>query len=146
MGPARLPDFVIVGVMRSGSTSLFRYLADHTDVFMVQPKEMHFFDQNYIRGLDWYKSRFAAAEAGQRAGEVTPSYLSSSVAMERLAADVPGVQAIAILRDPVDRAYSHYWLRHARGREARPWEQVVAQTSIPPKPRRCSGRRGPHPP
>lgn len=125
-GP-RLPDFVIVGAMRSGTSSLFRYLADHPDVFMATPKELHYFDKHYERGRDWYRARFSGATSRQRVGEATPSYLYNPVALERLAGDVEGVKAIAILRDPVDRAYSHYWLRHARKREPRSWEEVVAE-------------------
>src|SRR2546422_921311 len=59
--PGRLPDFVIIGAKRSGTTSLTRYLGAHPDVFMARPKEPHFFDLHYDRGLDWYRGLFADA-------------------------------------------------------------------------------------
>lgn len=121
-----LPHFVIVGAMRSGSTSLYRWLADHPRVFMAAAKEVRYFDQNYERGHQWYRAQFGPAGPGQVRGEATPSYLAHPGALERLAHDVPGVVAIVVLRDPVDRAYSHYWMQRAKGRESRPWEQVVA--------------------
>ena len=121
----RLPDFVVVGAMRSGSSSVFRYLADHPGVFMATPKELHFFDASYDRGLDWYRDCFADAQPQQLAGEATPTYLGDPGALSRLTTDVPNVKMLAVLRDPVDRAYSHYWMRHARGRENRAWDDVV---------------------
>lgn len=123
------PDFIVVGAMRSGSSSLYRYLADHPGVFMTTPKELHYFDRQFERGLDWYLQHFAAAPAGALRGECTPSYLSEPQALERMAAALPEVQTVAVLRNPVDRAYSHYMMLHARGRERRSWDEVLRKES-----------------
>jgi hypothetical protein len=119
-----LPNFVVIGAMRSGSTSLYKYLQAHPDVFMPR-KEIHFFDRKWDRGLTWYESRFADY-AGQRAiGEATPTYLAEPAALERMVSTIPEARLIAVLRDPVDRAYSHYWMEHARDREPRSFEDAV---------------------
>jgi hypothetical protein len=111
--------------MRSGSSSLFRYLADHPDVFMAEPKELHYFDRWYERGPDWYAAHFSAAPPGTTVGEATPNYLYDPIALSRLRSDVPEVRTLATLRHPVDRAYSHYNMEFARGREPRSWADVV---------------------
>jgi hypothetical protein len=122
----RLPDFVIVGAQRSGSTSLYRYLEDHPEVFMAKVKELHFFDRHFDRGLGWYCQHFAGASPMQRAGEATPRYMASAPAIERLGATLPEARLLAILRDPVERAYSHYWMERARGRDDRSFEAAIA--------------------
>lgn len=123
----RLPDFVVIGAMRSGSTSLARYLGAHPQVFIAPEKEVRFFDEHVGRGLDWYRSRFAAAAPDQLAGEATPRYLASPEAMERMAEAVPGARLIVIARNPVDRAWSHYWMLRARDLEHRPFDVVLAE-------------------
>jgi hypothetical protein len=120
-----LPNFVVIGAMRSGTTSLYKYLQVHPEVFMPR-KEIHFFDRRWDRGLDWYRSRFDGWAGQPAVGEATPSYLADPVAIDRMAAVIPGTRLVAILRDPVDRAYSHYWMERARGRERRSFEQAVA--------------------
>ncbi len=123
----RLPDVIIVGAMRSGTTSLFRWLADHPEVFMAPDKELQFFDEHYDRGLSWYAAHFADGLDTRIVGEGTPNYLYDSHAIHRIATDLPSVKVLAVLRSPVDRAYSHYQMLLARGREQRPWEQVIDQ-------------------
>ncbi len=123
---ARLPEFVVVGAQRCGSTSLYRYLEDHPAVFMAAVKELHFFDRHFDRGLSWYREQFADASPAQRAGEATPRYMASATAVERLAATLPEARLLAILRDPVERAYSHYWMERARGRENGSFEAAIA--------------------
>ena len=121
----RLPDLVVVGAMRSGTTSLFRALADHPDVYMHESKELRFFDEHYARGLEWYAAQFAGEANAEIVGEATPNYLYDSDAIKRLASDLPEVRVLVVLRSPVDRAYSHFQMLRARGREERTWERVV---------------------
>jgi hypothetical protein len=129
-----LPNFLIIGAMRSGTTSLARYLDAHPEVFLAPQKEVHFFDRHYDEGLDWYRRQFSGA-SGQRAiGEATQSYIYDEPVPARMAATVPDARLVAILRNPVDRAYSHYWLNRAQGRE--PLEFAEALTE---EPKRISG-------
>jgi hypothetical protein len=124
-GDHRLPNFLIIGAMRSGTTSLTRYLRSNPQVFMAQPKELHFFDFEYARGADWYRGCFEGAGDVRAVGEATPNYLYLSEAMPRLAALVPDARLVAILRNPVDRAYSHYWHNRSVGREELSFEEAL---------------------
>lgn len=122
----RLPNFVIVGAMRSGTTSLARYLGAHEDVFMAPQKEVHFFDRHFHRGIDWYRDQFKGA-AGERAvGEATQTYLYDERAMLRMAEVLPDARLVAILRNPIDRAYSHYWHNRSIGRESLDFRTAVS--------------------
>src|ERR1051326_983405 len=112
----RLPTFLIIGAGRSGTTSLARYLGSHPHVFMARAKEMHFFDSD-SKTREWYRPRFAEARRQTAVGEATPNYLYEPAAIKRMAAIVPEARLIAILRDPVDRAYSHYWQNRSLGKE-----------------------------
>ena len=122
-----LPDFVIVGTMKGGSSALTRGVGNHPDVFIADGKELHFFDEHFERGLGWYEACFAAATQGQVIGEATPRYMNEQVVVDRMIATLPKGKFIAILRDPVDRAYSHYWHNQRRGREARSFEEAIAE-------------------
>ena len=116
-----LPTFLIVGAQKSGTTSLVHYLAAHPQVY-ARIDEVHFFDRNYERGLDWYSSQFEDAVV---VGESSPEYMFRPEVPPRVAADLPGVKLVAILRDPVDRAYSHYWHNRTRGHEPLSFEAAL---------------------
>jgi hypothetical protein len=110
-----LPDFVIIGAQRSGTTSLYRWLTDRPDVSPAWKKEVHFFDNHYDRGLRWYRSHFPLRRAGRITGESTPYLLLHPLAPDRAAKDLPDACFIALLRDPVERAISNHWLRRRLG-------------------------------
>lgn len=115
--PGRLPTFLIIGAPKAGTTALAELLAAHPDVFIAPEKEVHYFDTGFRNGLDWYRRRFAGA-AGERAvGEASPTYMYRDATLERMRSAVPDAKLIAVLRDPVERAYSHYW-----------WEYAVTET------------------
>ena len=121
-----LPDFLVIGVPKGGTTSLAAYLAAHPGVHMAWQKEVDFFQAHWERGVDWYRTNFAAARPGQLVGEATPWYLAHPQAPERMAAVVPRARLVALLRNPVDRAYSQYWWQRAHRSEARSFAAAVA--------------------
>lgn len=106
------PDFVIAGVQKCGTTSLFRAMRRHPAFKPPSAKELHYFDRFYERGPSWYAEQFPDTKPGQLTGEATPAYSYGTTARDRLISDLPDVPVIMILRDPVSRAYSHYW--HSR--------------------------------
>jgi hypothetical protein len=124
-GLGRLPDFLVIGAMRSGTSSLARYLRAHPSICLATKKEVRFFDLNYDKGIGWYKSHFPCSHPGHRTGEATQTYLYDADALERMAGSVPDALLIAILRHPVERAYSHYWLNRARGRESLEFSEAL---------------------
>jgi hypothetical protein len=129
-GGRALPDFVIIGVERAGTTSLYRYLGRHPQVVTatLRRKGAHYFDTNFDRGVRWYRSHFATRFAlsarahrvrAARAitGEACPYYVFHPLVPERVRALIPETRLILMLRDPVTRAYSHYLHEVARGFE-----------------------------
>lgn len=123
----RLPDFLVIGAARCGTTALSRWLDDHDDVWIARQKELRFFDveTNWARGLDWYRDQFADAPPDALVGEASPGYLYVPEAAPRIAETVPDARLVAILRDPIERAWSHYWfLRASDGDHRTPLEAV----------------------
>jgi len=108
-----LPNFLIIGAPKAGTTALAAFLAAHPEVYVAPEKEVHFFDEHLARGTDWYRTRFDSARDEIAVGEATPTYMYSDEALERMADLLPEAKLIVVLRDPVDRAYSHYWWMRA---------------------------------
>lgn len=113
--------------MRSGTTALHHYLRDHPNVAMASPKEVHFFDRHFDRGLDWYRRQFRGTEGADVVGEATQSYMYDTAVLDRMAESLPDARLVAVLRHPVDRAYSHYWFNRSRGREPLSFPEAVRQ-------------------
>lgn len=118
-GLRMLPDFIVIGTQRGGTTSLYRYLAAHPGVApTLVSKGVHYFDVQNDRSEAWYRGHFppTAYRAWRRrvarqpliTGEASPYYLFHPAVPERVAAMLPDVKLIAMLRDPVKRAFSHY--------------------------------------
>ena len=124
----RLPDFLIVGAPRCGTTSLATYLGAHPDVFMSARKELNFFNriEPTPAAIAHYRGLFADARPDQRAGEATPFYLSDPDAPTRMEKVVPNALLVAILREPVSRAYSHYWWQRLWRAEKRSFADAIA--------------------
>lgn len=118
----RLPDFLVIGAMRAGTTSLYRYLDAHPDISMA-PKELQFFTEHRDRGLEWYRGQFDATATLQ--GEATADYLARDSAMRNIAELLPSARLVASLRHPIDRTWSHYGLLHERGRDPRTFEEAL---------------------
>jgi len=120
-----LPDFLVIGAQKSGTTTLADRLAAHPDVHLPA-QEVHYFSHRYERGLDWYRRAVAGAPPGALLGEKSPSYLTDTAAPARIAAALADVRLIAVLRDPVDRAYSHYWHNRRLAKEHLGFAEAVA--------------------
>lgn len=121
----RLPDFLVIGVPKGGTTTLAAHLAAHPGVHVAPQKEVDFFQARWDLGVEWYRTNFAGARPGQRVGEATPWYLAHPQAAQRMAQVVPQAKLVALLRNPVDRAYSQYWWQRAFQVEQRSFEQAV---------------------
>ena len=127
---ARLrPSFLIIGAQRSGTTSLYRYLCTHPDVRPALRKEIHYYDFKFAKGRAWYGAHFPLGAFPRRVrrqtGEASPYYMVHPLAPARAQAHNPRLKIIAILRDPVERAYSHYHKNRAQGRERLSFEDAI---------------------
>lgn len=131
-GQRRLPDFLIAGAMKAGTTSLFGYLAGHPECLPSSTKEVHYFDKNFARGERWYRLHFPRnrASAGPRHDgslcfESSPYYMFDPRVPERVRRELPAAKIIFLLRNPSDRAFSHYQHSVLRGREPLTFEQAI---------------------
>ncbi len=104
----KLPEFIIIGTQKGGTTSLFSYLQQHPNVMMPWLKEPHFFNTHFDKGVEWYRRFFPLKSSRKIGGGVTPCYMYHPQVAERMAALLPDVKLIVMLRNPVDRAYSGY--------------------------------------
>jgi hypothetical protein len=123
-----LPSALVIGAQRSGTTSLFNYLAQHPDVLTPLGKEIHYFDLQYARGIRWYRGRFPfnhLLRGGALTIDASPYYLAHPLAPERAARLLPEVKLVAVLRNPVDRAYSHYQHEVRDGRESLSFAKAI---------------------
>ncbi|BCS33190.1 deacetylase sulfotransferase [Luteitalea sp. TBR-22] len=132
-----LPDFVIIGTQKGGTSSLYQYLAMHPDVLPAFKKEVHYFGWEYARGPRWYRAHFPLAWARDAharrlgtpavTGEATPYYLFHPHVPGRMHALVPEARVLVLLRDPVSRALSSYRHQVRQGRETRPLLQAMTE-------------------
>lgn len=128
------PTFLIPGVSRAGTTTLYEYLSEHPDIFIPSQKELRFFDrdENYQRGLDYYEGQFRGHRDQTAIGEVSPPYFYRGITFNkerkfnfdveddpptRIYDAYPNVKIILTLRNPISRAYSQYWKNVRQGRE-----------------------------
>jgi len=133
---SRRPDFLVIGAGRCGTTALHRTLSQHPDIFIPEEKSPNFFASadrqpdwegpnsrlmatHWVNSLQAYLALFENKDRYRVVGEVSPVYLQTVHAPGRIASTCPGVKLIAILRDPIERAHSHYWGRRRDGLEAR---------------------------
>jgi hypothetical protein len=137
-GPLRgLPSILIIGTAKGGTTSLFNYLAEHPDIVPPLGKEMHYFDLYHARGERWYRGRFPYEFRLRKGGltlDASPYYLFHPLAPERAARLLPQAKLIALLRNPVERAFSHYHHEFRGG-----WETLSFAEAIEREPERLAG-------
>lgn len=136
-----LPDFLIVGAQRAGTTSLYRTLTQHRDVLPAGlHKGVHWFDTSFDKSPSWYRGHFPTRFAVERArrsngvrpitGEASPYYMFHPAAPARIAEQLPTARLVVLLRDPVERAYSAYTHERARGFETLSFpDALAAETS-----------------
>lgn len=130
--PSRqLPDFLIIGTKRGGTTTFFKYLQRHPSVIPMWPgvenaKKTHFFDQNWHRGTSWYRAHFPTDSQRRRVerkhgasatGEAAPYYMFHPLVLDRVRESLPRAKIFVLLRNPVDRIWSHYHERVNAGTE-----------------------------
>ena len=129
-----LPSFLVIGAQRAGTTSFFSNLCRHPQVGRPAAKELHFFNYDYWRGVNWYRAFFPTVAVQQLArlrggeliaGEATPYYLFHPAVPARVAETLPDVRLVALLRNPVDRAHSHYQKMCRMGMERLTFEQAL---------------------
>jgi hypothetical protein len=129
----RMPNFLVIGAMKGGTTALYRYLQPHPEVFMPPVKALEFFvaEANWRRGAQWYRRQFAGAGSNEVAiGEASNAYTKYPRFMgvpERIAAQIPDVRMVYVVRDPIDRIRSHYQTRVWQGDERAPIERAVIE-------------------
>ena len=121
-----LPDFLVLGAQKAGTTALYAYLRWHPGITGPSWKEVSFFDRHWWRGVGWYRGQFPLRSGGLIVGEASPSYLFHPLAPERARMLVPDARLIVLVRNPVDRAYSQYQHEVALGREPLSFEDALA--------------------
>lgn len=126
-------DFIVIGAQKSGTTSLFHYLRAHPRIHIPFVKEIGFFstERRFHKGVSWYLRHFADAAPQQIVGDVSPQYMAHTAAPGRIHALFPDIRLIAVLRNPIDRAYSAYRMAVRHGGEKRAVEEA-----LPPPPDR----------
>lgn len=130
-----LPDFMIIGFPKCGTTSLYDYLTQHPQVIPPLGKEIDFFDRLYERGINWYRVRFPSKSQiflKEKflhklilTGEATPRYAFHPIALNRIKKSIPNCKFIILLRNPIDRAYSHHNMNFHNGYESKNFEDAI---------------------
>ena len=132
-----LPDFIIIGAQKSGTSSLYAYLGQHPQLLPSSSKEVHFFDgglnpkvDSFEKGQVWYRAHFPFRKnvsAYSKIFEATPLYIFNPFTPRRIFDLVPEVKIIAILRNPTERAISHYFHEKRKGRESLPIKEALQE-------------------
>jgi hypothetical protein len=104
-----LPNFIICGAQKGGTTALYHYLRVHPDVFIPDAKEINFFGHDFCRGVSWYEPAFAGWKGESAVGEASPEYMIYPEVAPNIASVLPKAKLLFVLRNPIERAYSGYW-------------------------------------
>lgn len=126
------PNFLIIGTQKGGTTSLYHYLGNHSCILPAKLKEVHYFSFNFTCGERWYRAHFpnaGKAKKGALTYEASPYYLFLPSVPKRVASFNSQMKLIAMLREPVSRAYSHYQMSVKQGHEALSFEKAIEQES-----------------
>lgn len=123
-----LPDFLVIGAQRSGTTHLFKIMKMHPSICIASKKETFYFvrDEEYEKGIDYYRSLFSHCKQNVLKGELTPDYLFHETSAERIHKDLGSdIKLIAILRNPIDRAWSQYQRSVRNGKTISTFEKAI---------------------
>ncbi len=126
-----LPNLFVPGAGKSGTSSFHDYLGQHPEIFMSKAKEPHFFSNSanfqvdHAVKLEAYAQLFAGAEQHTFRGESSTGYMVFPHVIDRIKKSIDNPRFIFVLRNPIDRAYSHYWWLRGRGHETRPFREAV---------------------
>lgn len=123
-------DFIVIGVQKAGTSALYHYLRQHPEIAMGDIKELHFFDndkyfENKYVDYNTYHKHFVLGEENKRHGEITPSYIYWNKSINRIQKYNPKIKLITILRNPIDRAYSHWNMSVIKNNESRPFLECI---------------------
>jgi len=105
------PEFLIIGTMKGGTTVLYDFICKHPNVATASQKEIHYFSLNYTKGEEWYQEYFKQKKSDTIIGEASPTYFdmaTTPIIPNIIKNDLPDVKIIVIVRDPIERALSHY--------------------------------------
>ena len=122
------PDFFIIGAQKSGTTALHHYLNEHPDIYLPEQKETKFFidGKEYEKGLGYYEEKyFSGCENEKAVGEVDPDIMYFPEAIPRIKEHIDNPKFIIILRNPIERAFSHYLMTYRRGIEKHAFEDAI---------------------
>jgi hypothetical protein len=124
-------DFMIIGAQKCGTTSLHMYLRDHPKIFMPLQKETEFFSykDNFERGRELYLNNYFSGAEDKICGEASPHYMYFTSVPEKIFSMFPNIKLIAILRNPVERCYSHYSMLARQGFEKRSFSEAIKELS-----------------
>lgn len=130
IGYRKIPDFLIIGAQKGGTSSLFFYLKFHNQIKRPIKKEIHYFNIHFSKGLNWYKAHFPFKSTRYITGEASPDYIFHPKAPERVKELNPKMKLIVLLRDPIQRAYSAYQMNRRLGLDPRESFEDAVQFEI----------------
>ncbi len=131
-----LPNFFVIGPGRTGTTSLYHYLDQHPCITKSAYDELGYFDDNFHLGFNWYRSLFPTKFTQQKVEskykkfltyDVTPGYIRRPWAARRISSYFPNTKLISVLRNPVDKTYSHYNMSTVESNEKRSFEKIITK-------------------
>lgn len=122
------PGFLILGAPKCGTTTLYQILEKHPEITLSRPKEPMFYEAEFERGMGYYWQQYFAHCRGERAiGEARASKLFLPYVAARIRQTLPNVKLVAILRNPVERVFSHWWMRYCNGKERLGFQAALDQ-------------------
>lgn len=124
-GRGMLPNLLVIGAQRAGTSSIYRYLGSHPDVAPSLRKEVEYFSTRMSMGERWYRAHFPLVRRPQVAFEATPDYLLHPLSAARAKATIPDVKAVALLRSPITRAFSQYQHQRRLNKEDLPFTEAL---------------------